>query len=78
MTDFIYPSVSWRWIIPGIIAAGLWAGHHQPEPVACEPGSSLYAPTQTYIRATDLRDKNAPGYKALVVRPAADREPTYF
>ena len=62
MTDFIYPSVPkpegrrWRWIIPGIIvgviAAGLWAGHHQPEPVTCEPGSSPYASMQSASPAT--------------------------
>ena len=34
------------WIIPviiGVIAIGLWSGHHQPEPVTCEPGLSPVA-----------------------------------
>jgi hypothetical protein len=52
MTDSIigYRAVShppkrrWTWTIPtiivgGAIVGGLWAGHHQPEPVTCEPGS---------------------------------------
>jgi hypothetical protein len=50
MTDFVYPSESpercSRWVRPvivigviGVITIGLWAGHHQPEPVSCEPES---------------------------------------
>ena len=41
-----------RWTIPGIIvggiaiAAGIWAGHHLPEPVTCEPGPSPYVSRQ--------------------------------
>jgi hypothetical protein len=60
MTDCTYHGMSihyrlWRWIIPvivGGIAAGLWAGHHQPEPITCEPGTSPYAPMQSASPAT--------------------------
>ena len=63
MTDFIYPSVSkparWRWTstvivigVIGVIAIGLWAGHHLPEPLSCEPGSSPYASMQSASPAT--------------------------
>jgi hypothetical protein len=49
MTDFHLPIPG---IIVGGIAAGLWAGHHQPKPVTCEPGTSPYAPMQTASPAT--------------------------
>jgi hypothetical protein len=58
MTDSIYPAVPnperrrWTWTIStgivGIaIAAGVCAGQHQPEPVACEPGSRPVVIIQT-------------------------------
>jgi hypothetical protein len=66
MTDSIigYRAVShspkrrWTWIIPaiivGTIVGGLWAGHHQPEPVKCQPGSSPYI-AQTVTSDTYLK-----------------------
>ena len=49
-----HPPRRWRWTIPtiivvGAIVGGLWAGHHQPEPVSSEPGPRLVdiAPTVT-------------------------------
>ena len=46
------------WIIPviiGVIAIGLWSGHHQPEPVTCEPGlesSCSLSERQPHVRRT--------------------------
>jgi hypothetical protein len=41
-----HPRRRWTWTIPtivvvGTIVGGLWAGHHQPEPISCEPGSHV-------------------------------------
>ena len=61
MTDYTYCDTSihyqlWRWIIPvivgGTVVAGLWAGHHQPEPVSCEPGSSAYVDLTKVVSST--------------------------
>ena len=63
MSDCIaYPAVSHprrrgRLIIPtivvvGAIVGGLWTGHHQPEPVSCEPGSTRVVIAQTVASST--------------------------
>jgi hypothetical protein len=70
-----HPRRRWRWTIPTIIgiaiATGIW-GHHQPEPVSCEPGSQLVmvgpmeTSPDTLPLAMCLSDKitwSTPGYK---------------
>jgi hypothetical protein len=57
-------------IVGGAIVGGLWAGHHQPEPVSCEPGSTRgviaqTATSDTYTKPVCLPDTviwTTPGY----------------
>jgi hypothetical protein len=58
------PKRRWTWtaiIVGGAIIGGLWAGHHQPEPVTCEPGSSPYI-AQTVTSDTYLPLCLPPGH----------------
>ena len=58
------------WIIPviiGVIAIGLWSGHHQPEPVTCEPGLSQALYQKPHVRRTGALLARA----ALIAFPAS-------